>query len=315
MTKIKRPFAFGLGTLYDGFSRVNSIGALKYIIMALGLYSALLSSELTILGFSQNKLSALLPGHETRQEKAFEKKRYVPKGVDDGAKLSRINPLLPINHILASRTDAIALYGLTGVFGDASEDAALDHIREEFEGEKDFDPEYYYEQQVSNWFSKVLRTWDVPQDSYWNKENALNSAFNLGVWIFMGCVQSWIWRGASRSFLGDQFTKANKVRKKSASKDAIQSAKIYEVAHNWVDSLKALMFACMFIGSYVVEFSLNSSALSAKVSAQLFFKILAVFGFEGSYFLITELRKGTQEEVPEPKPQPNHDKPKPKGVK
>lgn len=317
MKKTKRPFAFGLRTTYDLLSWVTSIHFFRYLLMAGGIYAAMLSLELTMLGVSGNPVMNLLPGSEARNENKFREKRFVPKGVDDGAKPRRINPFPVAAQVLAKRSDAVFIYGITGLFGDATEEAAIKHM-EERSAEMNYEWEpgeekTAYQDLIKNPVSKFLRGFEVPEDSLFREEEMANTIFLICIWLGFGGIQSMVWRTVSRAWFEAMFNKANAVKRKKASKDSITTAKIYQVGFNVVDSLIFCAFLALFVGTYMMEFSINGRGLSPAVDAKLLFKLAAVFGFEGSVLLVTGIGDDIGTRPDSPKPQPAKDTtPKPK---
>lgn len=318
MKRSKRPFAFGLRTTYDVFSWLTSINFFRYLLMVGGLYSLMLSLELTMLGLNGNPVMDILPGAEKRLEKTNRTRRFVPKGVDDGADPSRINPLPTISQHLARRTDAIALYGITGPFGNAEEDAWTRHAKKKIlskdlewtKDEKELAAESY-ELLTNNPVSIFLRGFEVGEENLFREEELGNTMFLIGVWLGIGGIQSWVWRTVSRSWFERMFNQTNAVRRKKASKDSITTTKIYEVGFNIWDALIFLLFAGLFIGTYWAEFAINGRGLSPQVNARIFFKLAAVFGFEGSILMVTGLGDDLPTgKNPPPTPAPKKDPPK-----
>ena len=141
-----KPFAFGIHTTHSLIEKATSEKSFKVIASLIGIASAGLSLELTMVGLQTstlNPVKMLIPGSDARLEKKARELRFIPKGFDDGAKVTRILPT-PLLHSLATRTDAVAMYGPLGVLGDVREDEAIEALSEKYSN-----PEEVYETAVS----------------------------------------------------------------------------------------------------------------------------------------------------------------------
>lgn len=279
-----QPFALGIHSTHSLLARLTSPNFFKTLASAGGIYCCMLSAEFTLIGLQTatiNPFSMLSPMRDEQIEAKARELRFVPKGFDDGAKLTRIIPT-PLLHGLAKRTDAVAIYGPFGLFGDTRNEAAMTFLTD-----RESNPDEVYSLATTNALSKVLRSVPIDPNNYWRVDRWDNSLMLLAVWLMFQSGQSWLWRSASRPFLKSKLDKANSLKRVKASPGSPVEANVYAIAYNWSEVFPLICFGTVLFLSYLLELSLNGAAVSKDIpkTMQMVFKLMALGGFETSLML------------------------------